>query len=676
MPAPRDGSWRWAALAALPALVLAAWQNAFVWPFVSDDAFISLRYAARLLDGDGLTWSDGDAVEGYSNLAWVLACAGLGALGVDLVTAARALGAGATALALWALARAGDPADARSATRAAVAPLLAASAQVVLGWTTGGLEGPLVAMWLGFGFGALVRLHARAPVSQWPLRAIVLASVPFALACWTRPDSPLWVAGVAAALVLAAPRGERRPALRRALAFAALPAVAVAAQLAFRVAYHHDVVPNTAHVKAGLDPAAWSAGVDYVGAALAAHAGLAVAALLGALVLAAWRPSRALALLLALPVACWLAYLAAIGGDHFPCRRLLHGALAPLALLAAAPLALGGGAARAAYAAALLACAAWNVLLARTDPQSHELRSETWEWRGREVGLALRAAFGERDPLLAVDAAGAVPFHSGLDCIDMLGLCDRTIATTPVPAWLDTAVPGTPKPPGHLHGNGGYVMDRAPDLMLFMRPPHLPLPVFASAAEFEDDPRFLQGYRCVLVELPDRPIVGRELETLRVPLWVALAGRAGVRREPDRVAIPAFLFGSKQLERPLLRRYQPPPADAATRAADAAHSASWQQWYASRGSVATPDRATGALVLRLADPAAALRCALPAGTWRAVLTPADATARVVATTAGAPAGAGERIVLADGEHELRLERTGGDGAPATLVERVELVRER
>jgi arabinofuranosyltransferase len=35
-------------------------------PFLSDDSLISLRYAHRLLDGHGLTWTEGRPVEGYS----------------------------------------------------------------------------------------------------------------------------------------------------------------------------------------------------------------------------------------------------------------------------------------------------------------------------------------------------------------------------------------------------------------------------------------------------------------------------------------------------------------------------------------------------------------------------------------------------------------------------------
>ena len=37
-------------------VLLYAW---YYYPFVADDAFISFRYAERLLDGKGLTWTEG-----------------------------------------------------------------------------------------------------------------------------------------------------------------------------------------------------------------------------------------------------------------------------------------------------------------------------------------------------------------------------------------------------------------------------------------------------------------------------------------------------------------------------------------------------------------------------------------------------------------------------------------
>ncbi|HEU4417603.1 MAG TPA: hypothetical protein VFT55_01615, partial [Planctomycetota bacterium] len=426
-------------LAAAPGIVLAAFQAAWPWPFFSDDAFISLRYAERLLAGEGLTWTDGERVEGYSNLLWVLACAGLGGLGLDLVTAARLLGASCTVAALWCLASAMRPHDLRACLLASSAPILVASTQPVLAWTLGGLEGPMVMWWLAWGLGRLVRLLANARVALWDRTTLWRCGAPFALLCLTRPDGPLWAAGAGLALGLTVWRAGLPAMVRQTWFFALLPIAAVLGQSAFRLVYYGEFVPNTAHVKAGFDPGGMAAGFDYVRSALWVLQGLAWPALLGLLSMLIMARTRAAALVVALPLALWLVYLGAIGGDHFPGRRLLHGALVPMALLVA----VAARESRLVVALALAAGgAAANLWVARTDAQSLEVRGEIWEWRGKVLGEALAAAFAADQPRLAVDASGALPFFSRLPALDMLGLCDRAIATTPAPAWLHTVKPG------------------------------------------------------------------------------------------------------------------------------------------------------------------------------------------------------------------------------------------
>lgn len=630
---PRRDSWGWALLATLPALLLLGWQVQAVWPFFSDDAFISLRYSERLLAGEGLTWTDGERVEGYSNLLWVLLCAGLGGTGLDLVVAARLLGAVATVIGLFALARALRPHDARSAALAALPPLLAASTQVALAWTCSGLEGPLVFGLLALGFGALVRTLASEPdVAQWPRAALLRASVPFALACWTRPDAPLWVATTAVGLAVAA-NGGLAARLRCVVAFAVLPFAAFLAQLLFRLAYHGDVVPNTAHVKADFDPAAFTAGLRYVTDALLAHQGITAVAIVSVIAMAIRASTRHFALLLALPTLTWLLYLVTIGGDHFAGRRLLHGAIVPMVLLAGVLLrSLSIPITAIAGAALLLLATIWNATTARTDPQTAELRGEIWEWRGKVAGQALQRAFGEQRPLLAVDAAGAVPFYSRLPALDLMGLCDRTIAQTPMPTWLQTMRPEIPRPPGHLKGNGRYVMDRAPDLLLFSNPPGLPLAVFVSACEFEDDPRFLNNYRGVLVDLGRQTILPGVDEELVMPLWVHRHGRVGVRSDGDTITVPAFLFGAHAMTGPIQRRHQPPTGDAAVEAAIGARMSALLQWFTTRHAVAVAD-ASGHLQLELRGPGE-FQCTvdLPAGEWRALVEPDRAAVDVLPTT--------------------------------------------
>ena len=116
------------------AILIARARN--FYPFMADDAFISLRYARRLLDGFGLTWTDGPRVEGYSNLLWVLGCALLGRLGLDLVSAASVLGMLAT-LATLAVVAWAYRARAWLACLASLAALVLAGPIAV--WAMGGL---------------------------------------------------------------------------------------------------------------------------------------------------------------------------------------------------------------------------------------------------------------------------------------------------------------------------------------------------------------------------------------------------------------------------------------------------------------------------------------------------------------------------------------------------------
>jgi hypothetical protein len=88
--------------------------------FYHDDAYITLRYASRLLAGEGLNWNPGERVEGFTDPLWLGQIAALGAAGIDLATASRLLGLAylAALVPLWWRARAaplllllvGDPA--------------------------------------------------------------------------------------------------------------------------------------------------------------------------------------------------------------------------------------------------------------------------------------------------------------------------------------------------------------------------------------------------------------------------------------------------------------------------------------------------------------------------------------------------------------------------------------
>jgi arabinofuranosyltransferase len=530
MLAPR-ASWREQLSRASPWLLLLAAAGILVqrtchyYPFMADDAFISLRYARRLLDGHGLTWTDGPRVEGYSNLLWVLACALLGRLGLDLVVAARALGMAATLGVLAAIAWVCRP---WLACAAALATLALAGPVAV--WAIGGLEQPMLALWLTLGLCFSFPLVDRAGESTARARPI-LAGLFFGLLAVTRADGALFGAVVAVCLCFA---GRPLRARLGTLLHFGLPLILlVTAQLAFRLAYYHDLVPNTARAKLVFGSAHMVLGYDYVGGGLASLRAIFLLAA-AALVLSYRRSEKPRATLLAALLATWLGYVTVVGGDIFPAWRHFVPAIVLAAFLVAEGVAVASRMDSVArwVAGVMLVCA----LLLHLHDQKRDARlataeTERWEWDAEVVGRFLASAFGEKAPLLAVDPGGAVPYYAGLPALDMLGLNDRFLARHPPSNFGETTYLG------HELGDGPYVLSRKPDLLLFCLPQGASKPCFRSGRQLAQLDGFREEYQAVTFE-------GERPHRFRSLLWVRREdGKIGIQRSPGRVVVPGFLAG-------------------------------------------------------------------------------------------------------------------------------------
>jgi hypothetical protein len=432
-------------LAAAAVLTLhAGWY----WRYVSDDAYISLRFAHRLVAGQGLTWTDGERVEGYSNLLWVLACAALHALGIDLVVAARILGLAGMLAALWFLLR---------ARKSLVAALLFAAAGPIAVWTVGGLEAPFEAAFVAWAvYEALERPHR--------------LGIPLAALALTRPDGLLWTGALALALLVV----HRTPKI---LSFALWPLLATLAQLAFRLAYYHEWLPNTAWGKLRPDVAS---GLAYLKDGALGLSGLLLLAALGLV----FAPRRR-AIVLAVPLFAWLAYVVSVGGDFMPAHRLLVPAVVLLAFAAGefvAALDRFGRDGKIRGWLVIAVAGAWFCLAQFHDPENLFARAQTWSSDGVKLGRLLRRGLGDRRPLVALDAAGAIAYASELPALDMLGLCDRWIARHPPPPSRFDMV-------GHSLGDGDYVLRRQPDIVIFCGP-YGGEPCFSGGRRMRDDARF------------------------------------------------------------------------------------------------------------------------------------------------------------------------------------------
>ncbi|MEZ6015975.1 MAG: hypothetical protein R3F49_12725 [Planctomycetota bacterium] len=540
--------------AVVAALAVLAWHAWYHMPFLADDALISLVYAERLVAGLGLTWSDGARVEGYSNLLWVLGCAGLGALGMNLIVAARLLGVAATVAVILACARLalrlrgpfdGAPAAGRAAIATFGAGALFAASGTVAVWAIGGLEQPLVAALLAWSIVLASKLAEAVPephgAPRGPERARAGAplGVLLGLLCLTRPDAPLFVAAIVLGLVQGRPR-----AWRAALTAGALAALFVGAQLAFRWVYYADVVPNTAYAKLVLSTQRVRGGLDYLRGGLLDSLFVFVAGALGLCVTLARKATRTRGLMLLYATALWCAYVVYIGGDIFPAFRHLF-VLQALAALAAVelwpwiwPTGLVGKHKRplAALATLGLTCCVvgHGLKQALLSPANDLAKSERWEWDGAVIGRMLHTAFADEAPLIAVTAAGCLPYFSKLPAVDMLGLNDRHIARQRPSDFGNGYL-------GHELGDGAYVLEREPDLIFFCGALGSPTPCYRSGKELAEDPRFAAEYKLLRLE-------GTTPYTARAHVWArAAAGKLAPTRAPDgaTITVPGFLFAGR-----------------------------------------------------------------------------------------------------------------------------------
>jgi hypothetical protein len=324
----RAGRLELAVCAGLAVLLVWGVTRAAALAWVCDDAFVSLRYAQNLVQGEGLVYNPGERVEGYTNLLWTLGLAGLIKLGVPDLLAAEWMGIAAFVALAAALAHA-----AWQRSRREGLPCLPLAAGVVLVsndfhvWATGGLETLLFAL-LACEALLLLRRDPRSP------RTALLAGVLLALLVLTRPDGILFAAmGVLSPWLGPGGRGAR---LRLSLAVLAPLALTLALLVPFKLAYYGELLPTAFYAKSAARPYL-SQGLVYVGLYLAKNWFLPAAGALALLAFALRRrvlpeASRADDRFFLASAALFTAYIAWVGGDFMFARRILPAV--PFVLLA------------------------------------------------------------------------------------------------------------------------------------------------------------------------------------------------------------------------------------------------------------------------------------------------------------------------------------------------------
>jgi arabinofuranosyltransferase len=306
------------ALLAAATIVFGA-MRAFGAAWLSDDSFISFRYAQQLVHGNGLVYNAGERVEAYTNLLWTLLLAAAMRIGIRPEISAHVLGLGFW-LALIGLLALVSYRRARSQSFAPLAATLVLLMDDYQTWATGGLETSMFAFLSVAGLLLASASHAR------PCR-MLLAGLLLLAAVGTRPDGVIFAAVAVAGVWLVNENVSPRARLALTAALAAPLMLGGALLAAFKLLYYGDLFPTAFYSKSALDPY-YSQGLFYIYLFFKKNWFL-CPLVIGLITLALAqrvRPSQLLNrrhLVLLAAFVAFVAYVAHSGGDFMFARRLI-----------------------------------------------------------------------------------------------------------------------------------------------------------------------------------------------------------------------------------------------------------------------------------------------------------------------------------------------------------------
>ncbi|MBK6921005.1 MAG: hypothetical protein IPH07_26655 [Deltaproteobacteria bacterium] len=385
--------------------------------FTVDDAYISFRYAANLVAGHGLVYNPGEAIEGYTNFAWTLLCAGGLSMGVDPHVTSKVLGAlcamGSMAV-VYRLSARLQPLG----FMPCVATWLFATSSCSATWAIFGLETGMFEFLVALGILWMFEEHDDA--KRFPRSGLV-----FALAGLTRPEAPMYLG---LAMLLLGRKMFARQNIVRGLLFA----VPIAIHLLWRHAYYGAWMPATLAAKTGDLKAQWRNGRGYVLAWLD-HAGPLLFVTFYGFGLGVARRSRELLTLMVLFVAVAI-YVILVGGDWMSYYRFMAPA-EPFAfvLICVALRSVTQTREPAAVIAVVLALA-WGMVHRAYDFEGARkkfIKEEKRFWDNTAGQVAEWLVANGKPGRVALGDIGYVGYRTNYPILDLLGLVDPVIGQLP-----------------------------------------------------------------------------------------------------------------------------------------------------------------------------------------------------------------------------------------------------
>lgn len=430
----------------LPALALYAYLANHL-NFTQDDAYITYRYVANFLHGNGLVYNIGERIEGITNFGWAVYLIFWGRLGLDYIFISKITGflcgAGVVAMTYLIARRVFDD---RNKWFAAAATLLLAVNQSLAYWSPAGLETA------AFAFVALLSLYLY-------LRRNWLLIFSLVLAVWLRPEGA-FLAGLLMVLEVF----EQKSWPRFTLMCTGVAFVMSLPFVVFKLAYYGSILPNPFYAKTSFTMDQLQDGLEYAGRFFGHYGFWGVGFVLP---LAFFKRLSTEAKAVWMFTFLYTAYIVLIGGDVLKVHRFFLPVFGPSAILILLSLWLLVHKLKRNNRHLILTLATLGLVLATyVLPQAYVSKYLTFE-RGFTEKMQTKAhqlmSSDSTNFSVAVGTIGMFGYELlGHDIIDMLGLTDSTIAR-----YSEDPIPGMVTTWKEQKHNSRYLLERAPDYIVF-----------------------------------------------------------------------------------------------------------------------------------------------------------------------------------------------------------------
>jgi arabinofuranosyltransferase len=457
----------------VPALVVYAFL-CHQLDFTQDDAYISYRYVANFLNGDGLVYNVGERVEGFTNFGWVIYLIMWGALGASYIAASKItgfiLGAGIIVL-TFLMARL---IFSKSHKWFSLLPVyLVGVNQSLAYWSPAGLETA------AFAFLVMLSLYLYLKRSWGLIAALVLA-------VWVRPEGAL----LTGLLIITEAIVERRVPLfsLRCTVAAFLLSLPFAA---FKLTYYGSIFPNPFYAKTGWDVGQLANGLEYTGRFFS-HYGFYGAGFILSLLFIKKLPAAAKAVL-------WFAlfyvvYIVLIGGDVLKVHRFFVPVFGMTAITTSLGLwllvrKLKQKTRQMVLLFTAIPLLALTYLLPRAFVSEYQMLERAFTRKMSFLATRMKEADSSNFSV-ALPTIGIFGYKLlGHEIIDMLGLTDTTIARQ-----AEEPIEGMQTTWKEQKHNSKYLLGKAPDYIVFSTGVKPSAPAERALLLYR---QFVQSYRTI-----------------------------------------------------------------------------------------------------------------------------------------------------------------------------------